>query len=334
VAHQKKVVADFDISEFLDNRKSQLATPVRDGDLVKIFPILGTTHDVVYLTGHVARPGSYEFNEGMKLLDLIPSFDPLLPEPYLEHADIKRLMPPDLHPETISFNLGRLLNGDPLQNIELKEQDMVTIYSKESLQEIPQVTISGEVQKPGEYRLLKKMRVKDLIFNSGNVKRSAYLPEAELTRLTKTETGVISRVVNINLREALRENPEHNLVLEEDDHLFVRQIPKWYTDNTVTLRGEVKYPGDYSFRKGERLSSVIARAGGVTEHGYLKGAVFTRESAKRIQEERLKGFIDELEEDILKSHTRLNVKRFWGLENGAMEQGSVPQFLTLPVSYL
>jgi protein involved in polysaccharide export with SLBB domain len=213
--------------------------------------------------------------------------------------------------------------GDPLQNIALREHDRITIYSKESLQEIPQITISGEVQKPGKYRLLKNMRVKDLIFNAGNLKRSAYLPEAELTRITKTEGGVSSKVRNISLSEALRENPEHNVLLEQDDHLFVRQIPKWYTDKIVTLKGEVKYPGNYSFSKGERLSSVIERAGDITEHGYLKGAFFTRGSAKRVQEERLKGFIDQLEEDILKTQAQsaeaaLSEKDVKGLEQSLL----------------
>ncbi len=318
-AHQKRVVADFDISEALKERSARLDIPLRDGDLVKIFPILPTTQDIVYLQGHVKRPGGYEFKQGMRLLDLISSFDQLLPEPYLEHADIIRLIPPDFHPETISFNLGRLLKGDRSLNMALMEYDRVTIYSKETLREIPRVTIGGEVQRPGKYRLLENMRVKDLIFSAGNLKRSAYLPEAEITRLNKTEEGVTPELIRINVGDALKNNPEHNILLEEDDYLFVRQIPEWYTDKTVILSGELTFPGEYSFSKGERLSSVIERAGGVTEYAYLKGAFFTRESAKRIQEERIKSFIDQLEQDILKTQAQaaeavLAEKEVQGLE--------------------
>ncbi len=303
-AHEKKVVADFDISESLEKRGTQLETPLQDGDLVKIFPVLPTTQDIVYLEGHVKRPGGYEFKRGMKLLDLISFFDQLLPEPYLDYADIIRLIPPDFHPETISFNLGSLLRGDPSQNIELWEHDRVTVYSRESLQEIPRVTISGAVQNPGKYRLLDNMRVKDLIYNAGNLKRSAYLPEAEITRLLKTEEGVTSRIIEINVGEALKENSAHNIPLTVDDYLFIREIPEWYTDKVVTVRGEVKFPGIYSFSKGERLSSILERAGGFTEYAYLKGSFFTRESARRIQEERIKRFIDQLEEDILETQAR------------------------------
>ncbi|MEE9591311.1 MAG: SLBB domain-containing protein, partial [Thermodesulfobacteriota bacterium] len=298
-AHQKKIIADLDISESLNGEWPQLKTPLQDGDLIKIFPILPDTRGVVYLEGHVRRTGSYEFKEGMKILDLISSFDQLLPEPYFDYAEITRLAPPDFRPEIISFDLGRLLRGDLSENIELKEQDRITIYSREDLQEIPQVEIAGNVQRQGKYPLVGNMRVKDLVYDAGNLLRSAYHQEAEITRLIKTDKGVRSMVININLSEALKENPEHNILLIEDDRVLIRQIPEWYTDKIITIEGEAKFPGVYSFSKGERLSSVLERAGGFSDHAYLKGAFFTRESAKRAQEERLKGFIGRLEEDIL-----------------------------------
>ncbi len=304
-SHQKKIVVDFDISESLYGERPQLDTPIQDGDLIKIYPILPTTQNIVYLEGHVKRPGGYEFKKGMKLLDLIPSFDELLPEPYLDHAEITRLIPPDFHPETISFNLGGLLKGDLSQNIELKEYDTVTVYSRDTLQEVPQVTIGGEVQRPGKYRLLENMRVKDLIYKAGNLKRSAYLPEAEITRLIKTEKTVLSKMIHINLGEALKENDKYNILLKEDDYVFVRRIPEWYTEKTCTIKGEVNFPGEYSISRGERLSSALERAGGFTEYAYLKGAFFTRESARRAQQERLKGFIDRLEADILRAQIKL-----------------------------
>jgi protein involved in polysaccharide export with SLBB domain len=321
VAHEKKIVEDFDLSGYAKKRDyPQLAVALKDRDLVKVLPIYPETRDVVYLEGHVKRPGGYEFREGMRLLDLVPSFDILLPEPYLQYADITRLVPPDFHPETIPFNLERLLKGDKSQNIVLKEFDEVTIYSRDTLRELPQVTISGEVQDPGKYRLLENMKVKDLIYDAGNLKRSAYLPEAEITRLIKTEEGVESKVLTINLGKALDENPVHNIPLKEDDYVFVRQIPEWYTDKTVSLEGEVVFPGVYSFSKGETLSSVLQRAGGYTDRAYLKGAVFTRESAREKQQERLKGYIDRLEEDILRAQAQIAEATISEAEAKSLEQ--------------
>jgi len=321
VAHEKRIVEDFDLTGYAKQWDFQeLKAYVKDRDLVKVFPIMPTTQDIVYLEGHVKRPGGYEFKEGMRLLDLIPSFDELLPEPYLEYADITRLVPPDFHPETVPFNLEELLKGDKSQNIELKEFDRITVYFMDTLREVPQVTISGVVQKPGKYRLLENMKVKDLIYDAGNLKRSAYIPEAEITRLIKTEKGIQSEILTINLGEALNENPEHNIALREDDYIFVRQIPEWYTDKTVSMKGEVKFPGVYSFSKGETLSSVLERAGGYTERAYLKGAVFTRECARKKQEERLQGYISQLEEDILRSQAQVAEATVSDAEAKSLEQ--------------
>lgn len=321
VAHEKRIVEDFDLTGYAKQWDfPELKVTLKDRDLIKIFPIFPTTQDIVYLEGHVKRPGGYEFKEGMKILDLLYSFDQLLPEPYLEYGEIIRLVPPDFHPETISFNLGRLLEGEESENIELKEHDRIIVYFKEALKEVPRVTISGEVQKPGKYRLFESMRVQDLIYKAGNLKRSAYLLEAEITRLVKTHEGVTSKVININLGEALKENPQHNLLLREDDYLFVRQVPEWYTQKTATILGEVKFPGEYSIAKGERLSSLIERAGDFTERAYLKGVFFTRQSARRAQEERIKGFIDRLEEDILSAQARLAEAALSEAEAKSLEQ--------------
>ena len=303
VAHKRRTVEDLNLSEYTNPKKLETIL-IQNRDIVKVLPISPGMEKIVYLEGHVKRPGGYEFREGMKILELIPSFDQLLTEPYLDHAEIRRLIPPDFHTEIISFNLGRLMRGDLSQNIELKEFDRITVFSRDDLQATPRVNIGGDVQKPGKYRLLDNMTVKDLIYRAGNLKRSAYLPQAEITRLVRTQNDVVSKLIHINLVEALKDNPEHNIPLVEDDYLLVRQIPEWYTEKSVTFLGEVRFPGVYSISKGERLSSILARAGGFTEYAYLKGAFFTRESAKKVQENRIKGFIDKLEEDTLRMQTR------------------------------
>jgi protein involved in polysaccharide export with SLBB domain len=130
------------------------------------------------------------------------------------------------------------------------------------------------------------------------------MPEAEITRLLKTEKEVSSEILNINLNEALKENPKHNVLLKEDDHLIVRQIPKWYVDKAVSITGELKFPGVYTFHKGERLSSVLERAGGLTPEAYLPGAFFTRESVRKAQQKRIQDFIEEQEQEIMKEAAR------------------------------
>jgi len=151
---------------------------------------------------------------------------------------------------------------------------------------------------------VEKMRVKDLVYQAGNLRRSAYLQEGEITRLVKTEKEVLSKILTVNLNAALKEELPHNILLEEDDHLFVRQIPKWYVDKTVSITGEVKFPGVYTFHKGERLSSVLERAGGFAPEVYLPGAFFTRESVRQAQQKRIQEFIEAQEQEIIKESAR------------------------------
>ncbi len=308
VAHQKRIVEDFNLSSFARGEADtpELAVKLQDSDMVKIFPILPTTQKIIYLEGHAKRPGGYEMKEGMRIADIIPSIADLLPEPYLKYAHVIRLIPPDFRPYTIALNLEKLfLEKDQEQNITLQEHDRLVVFGRNEMREIPHVSVSGEVNKPGKYPLIENMRVKDLIYQAGNLKRSAYFPEAEVTRLIKAEKEVVPKVLNINLQEAMKENPTHNILLEEDDYLFVRQIPKWYVDKKITVAGEVRFPGAYSFHKGEHLSSVLERAGGFTPESYLPAAFFTRESVRKVQEKRIREFIEEQEGEIIKEGARL-----------------------------
>jgi len=109
----------------------------------------------------------------------------------------------------------------------------------------------------------------------------------------------------IDLEEALKGNPAHNLTLEPFDELIVRRIPNWTEakDRYVTLTGEFVFPGVYPVYKGERLSAVIARAGGFTDKAYPKGAKFTRESVRKIQQQRMDEALVRAQEDVISKKT-------------------------------
>src|SRR5690606_11790522 len=87
--------------------------------------------------------------------------------------------------------------------------------------------------------------------------------------------------------------------LEINDYLFVRSVPEWDLYKAVAVAGQVKYPGTYTIKKGETLSSLIARAGGYTDRAYLRGAEFTRASVKKLQAEQNRRMVDELETELL-----------------------------------
>jgi protein involved in polysaccharide export with SLBB domain len=300
VGQQGRVVVSFDIDPSNNKTAQNLKTTLKDGDLVKIYPVHKNIEKVVYLEGNVKYPNEYELKEGMKIKDIIPSYDYLLPESYRPQAEILRLVPPNLHPEIRTFDLGKMLDGDESQNLTLQDRDRIIIYNEWEKQNIPEVSISGAVRNPGIFRLYKDMTVKDLIFAAGNTTKDAYLEKGELTRVVSGESGADIVKMDFSPKRAAEGTPEDNIVLQEDDKVFIREIPKYKTslEKKIYLEGEFKFPGEYSFKEGETISSVIERAGGLTEEAYAYGAVFTRESVKEVQSERKREYIEKLEQDI------------------------------------
>jgi polysaccharide export outer membrane protein len=155
------------------------------------------------------------------------------------------------------------------------------------------------VYQPGEYRLVDGMRVNDLLNLAGGVQKNAYLRMAELTRRDIRQEGMVSEKIDLDLEKAMAGDPGYNILLQDYDHLVVRPIPELDFDRVAVIEGQIKFPGTYPIRKGERLSSLIDRAGGYTDKAYLKGAVFTRESARAVQKERMDRVIREIEESML-----------------------------------
>ncbi|MCP4456128.1 MAG: polysaccharide export protein, partial [Planctomycetes bacterium] len=161
--HQRRIVADFDLTHNPQPTTSnQLATPIQDGDMIIVDSVLSLEHDVVYLKGHVARESKYGLVEGMKLSDVLTSYDLFKPNVNLEHAEIKRLIPPDLHAIVIPFNLGKVLKGDDAEDHALQQFDTIRLFNWDEKGK-RSVFVEGMVYDPNEYRFAEGMRVKDLI---------------------------------------------------------------------------------------------------------------------------------------------------------------------------
>ncbi|RPI77885.1 MAG: polysaccharide biosynthesis protein, partial [Desulfobacteraceae bacterium] len=299
--NEKRVIKSFNLDPHDPDAQNNLKMSVRDFDIVKIYPLFKTIQQVVYLSGHVKYPREYELKAGMKLSDIIPSYDVLLPEPYLPQAEIMRLIQPDLQPAVIPFDLGGLLAGDARQNLLLQNRDRVIVYDQWSKNDMPQVTIKGEVRNPGMYRLYTGMTIKELIFQAGNLTDKAYLEKVDLVRIDKGGGSARTVKMTKSLQKVLQNAGEDNLELQRNDAVYVRSIPQYTQalERKVSLEGEFCFPGEYVFSEGERLETVIRQAGGLTGEGYAFGAVFLRESVKEVQKQQLKDYVSRLEQDIL-----------------------------------
>jgi len=308
-AHQKKSVTDVNLDPGTNGSSIETIAAtieIKDMDMVKIFPIDSTLRGYVRLDGYVLRPGDYAIKAGMKLSDIL-SQDNLLPEYHQSIGRITRLMPPDYHPEMILFTPAKAVAKQNGYDLALHEFDIVQMYSRWEMEEMPTVRISGDVQKPGTYRLFQKMTVRDLVYSAGNVKLTAYLNNAELIRTIRNGERVSNTTTTIDLSKALAGDPQNNLLLEPFDEFSVRRIPNWAeeTDRYVTLQGEFLFPGTYPIMRGERLSSIIRRAGGFSDKAYPRAAKFTRMTVKARQQQQMDEAIARLDEQISQQQASL-----------------------------
>lgn len=233
----------------------------------------------VWIEGEVNRPAVFELRPGAeeRLSDLIDLAGEFTDYAYLDRIEISRLLE-DGSRELIYANYRHILAGDgAAENILLKSEDRVRVYSRLEQIQPEQVTILGEVRRPGRYTLEKNMRLWDLILKAGNLTRSAYLLEAQLARVDPLEAPQIVHIA-LGPDSAGLESKE-NPLLEADDQVFIRKIPEWRVGPLVEVRGEVMFPGFYPIVEDTTLlSEVLAQAGGPTEEALLSEARLLRKS--------------------------------------------------------
>jgi protein involved in polysaccharide export with SLBB domain len=274
--------------------KAVEAFAIQDGDKVTVAPILPYSERSIYLEGHVVRPGKYPYSDNMSLGDLIRSYQDVLPEPS-EHGEIVRLRPPDYRPETIEFNLPQVLIGN--ESVHLQAFDTVRLFGRYET-DAPMVTIHGEVQRPGQYPLPEGLTAAQLVRMSGGFKRSALLDAADLTSYDiKNGEKVESHRMTINIGRAVKdEDSSADVALKSGDILTIHQLSGWNNIGaSVMLKGEVTYPGTYGIQEGEKLSSVLKRAGGFSVSAYPAGAVLVRNQVREMEEKSRNELIRQLE---------------------------------------
>lgn len=306
----------IDVSLRSDAAKS---VDVKDGDLIRISPVLDRIDQSISVAGYVRRPAPYEWREGLRIADVIPSARMLKANADLNYVLIRREIDDAGTIDVLSCDLAVAL-ADRLsdENIELRPRDQISVFPRDvgrgqairkilselETQSSPnsgnrRVEIGGPVRAVGVYPLERDMRISDLIRAAGGIGESAYLERAELTRYSIDESGRrVTQLIEVDLRRALEGDLLADELLLSYDYLAVREIPEWRGQQTVTLEGEVRFPGVYPVKRGETLGSVIQRAGGVTELAFPAGSVFTRQTLKQREEDQIELLIGRLEADL------------------------------------
>ncbi|MFW7526491.1 SLBB domain-containing protein [Vibrio ostreicida] len=158
------------------------------------------------------------------------------------------------------------------------------------------IEISGAVKYPGVYPLPENSSFDRLVSASGGFAEQAFLYSAELSRSEKVDRDFVVRHIPFSPYELI--NGQKTLDIKPQDHLVIKTQPNWQRGNTIELQGEVVFPGAYTFQRGETIQDVIERSGGLTQFAYPQGAVFSRESLRRQEEERLKLLNLQLKQEI------------------------------------
>jgi protein involved in polysaccharide export with SLBB domain len=276
------------------SRKLMEEFAIQDGDRVMVAPILTYSERAIYVEGHVIRPGKFPYRDDMKLNDVLRSYQDLLPEP-ADRGEIIRLMPPDFRAEAIEFNVPDVLAGN--EDIHLRPFDTIRISGRYEA-DGPKVQVHGEVLHPGTYPLSRGMTAAQLVRMAGGFNRSALVDDADLTSY-EVENGkqVLSRRDTIKIGAAVnKSDPSADVVLKAGDVLTIHQISGWNDIGaSVSLNGEVTYPGPYGIQEGERLSSVLKRAGGFRATAYPAGAILVRNQVKELEDKSKNELIHQIE---------------------------------------
>ncbi|HEX5073646.1 MAG TPA: SLBB domain-containing protein, partial [Gemmatimonadaceae bacterium] len=247
-----------------------------------------------------------QWSPGMRLTDVLTSPELVTPRSDLGYVLIRREPSPNIAVQVVSADLrAAWLRPESASNVALEARDKIYVFNLDNGRDqyvepiiedleaqsppnsaLPIVRIAGQVKVPGQYPLERGMRVADLLRAGGGLSEAAYGNSAELTRYAIVngeyrETALLT----VDLAALLRGDAAANLPLTPYDYLNVKEVSRWRGEESVTLAGEITFPGTYPIRRGETLSSVLARAGGLTDLAFPEGSKFTRlEDAARERE--------------------------------------------------
>jgi protein involved in polysaccharide export with SLBB domain len=303
----------------LDLATNEARTVVQDGDVLRVQPNLEQIENSVRLAGNVFQPGLSQWFEGMRLRDLVPSPELVKRMTDLNYVLIRRENAPNVDIEIVSADLQRAWDQPAsAANVPLRPRDTVYVFSVEEGRQdvvtvlideleaqappntpLPIARVGGQVRAEGAYPLEPGMRVSDLLRAGGGMSESAYATDAELTRYEVIGGEYReTELVTVNLAGVLRGDQTADIALRPYDFLSIKEVSRWRGEESVTLGGEVTFPGTYPIRRGETLSSVLERAGGLTDLAFAEGSVFTREELRERERRQIDVLASRIERDL------------------------------------
>jgi len=280
----RPMVLAFNLNEALTGKAADLV--LKAFDTIRIYSRFDFEDaPMVTVNGEVRDPGDHVTNGETHLRDAIFLAGGLTPDAENTDAQIYRRMP-DGKLKVLNANLSKALTNDPSDNILLQPKDQLLIARNPKKDDPATVQIEGEVSNPGRYPLGEDMTAAQLVRLAGGFKRGADVEIADLMSYPGApDNGAIGEQRSIQIGKALAGEADTDVLLHDGDVLSIRQLPGWSERGAfVTIKGEVVRPGSFGIREGERLSSVLERAGGFRSDVYTYGTIFERASVRELQQ--------------------------------------------------
>lgn len=257
-----KVLDTIDVYDFLQNGNTGKNVRLQDNDII----VVGTYKEMVKVTGSVKRPMYYEMLEGENVQFLLDLSGGFASNAFRKNVRIERKSGGDgysVHTvQTDDFSSFTLSDGDLLyvDSISLKYSNMVELR--------------GAVYHPGMYQLGEGISgVRDLIEMADGLLEDAFQNRAVIHR---QKSDLSLEVISVNLKGIL-DGSSTDVVLKNNDVLFVPSIHDMLNDRTLTINGEVAYPGTYMFAENSTVEDLVLQAGGLTDKAStVKVDVFRR----------------------------------------------------------
>lgn len=278
------------------------------GDKYIIEKVLERFENRVWIMGAVFRPGQYELQKGLTLTGLVANAAGLKEDAFNGRGDILRLKNDNTR-EIIPFNI-KDITDKKTPDIALQREDSVSVVSIFDLRDKYEITIKGEVRRPGIYPFAEGMTVEDMIVKSGGFAEGGSAKRIEVARRvdnsdpTSTESKV-AQVFNVDVDLALKSSVG-DFKLKQYDIVSVYGLPGYEKQKSIKVEGEVLYPGYYTIeKKTEKISDMIARAGGPTASADIDGGTLKRSNFAILGVEKNKADTIQLEKERIQRLDRL-----------------------------
>ena len=266
-------VGEFDMNDF----------KLMDEDSVSVDSTLNRYQNMVEIKGAIFRPGMYQVGGQITTVKaLVEAADGLTENAIGNHAVMHR-MKADRTLKIQSIDIVGILEGT-VADMELKNEDVIYIASREEEKLDQTITIHGEVNYPGVYRFASNETIEDLVLQAGGLTNAASLAKVDVSRriidpnaTAASDTLAFTYSFSLNPDFTIPQG-ENQFVLQPYDEVYIRRSPKYVEQQNVTIDGEVQFQGNYTLtHNSQRLSDIVRQAGGLTKRAYPEGAKLPRQ---------------------------------------------------------